>query len=353
MTTRNLNPFTFFDQAGLNHKPKFSFRGRTPQQFKAWQKALLPQLLDTLGTMPKKVAPNPELLSEWSEDGLIKQRWVIDVQPNLAATLLLYRPADLKRGEKRPAILACHGHGPLGKDGPMGNTYSPEGKTNVAAHNYDYGLQMARKGFVTYSIDWLGFGERDIKGKPHYYSGADGRDPCNIYYLCATMMGTTVLGMNLHDGMRATDFVASQPFVDASKLGVMGLSLGGTMTTWMALIDKRFKAVNVICYAGPFHEVAYRTYNVCGSQVTPGVYALADIAELQGLIAPRPLLCEIGIHDSCFFSDHTQQSHKQVERIYKAAGVADKLDLDLFPGEHAWGGNKSEAFFRRHLAAKW
>ena len=29
------------------------------------------------------------------------------------------------------------------------------------------------------------------------------------------------------------------------------------------------------------------------------------------------------------------------------------LELDLFPGPHAWGGNKSEAFFRKHLGAAW
>lgn len=35
--------------------------------------------------------------------------------------------------------------------------------------------------------------------------------------------------------------------------------------------------------------------------------------------------------------------------IYAAAGVPDRLELDLFPGEHGWGGRKSVAFFRKHL----
>ena len=30
-------------------------------------------------------------------------------------------------------------------------------------------------------------------------------------------------------------------------------------------------------------------------------------------------------------------------------GAGDKLELDLHPGAHGWGGNKSEAFFKRHL----
>jgi hypothetical protein len=39
----------------------------------------------------------------------------------------------------------------------------------------------------------------------------------------------------------------------------------------------------------------------------------------------------------------------QVENIYEAAGARDNLELDLFPGEHSWGANKSIPFFEKHL----
>jgi hypothetical protein len=353
MPTRNLNPQTFFDRLAADHKPRFAFGGRNKQQFEAWKSKALPQALATLGSPPARVPRNEELLAEWREDGLVKQRWVIDVQPGLAATLLIFRPENLARGEKRPALLCCHGHGPLGKDGPMGLAMHAEGKANVAFHNYDYGLQMAKAGFVTYSLDWLGFGERAFGAKPHFYKGVEGRDPCNVLYLCATMLGTTMLAMNCSDASIATDFVCEQPYVDPRNLGVMGLSLGGTMTTWMALYDKRFKAADIMCYAGPFREIAYRTYNVCGSQVTPGIFDLVDVAELQALIAPRPLLYELGLFDSCFEYDYTRKTLEGIRRIYKAAGVEDRLEEDVFPGEHAWGGNRSVGFFRKWLGASW
>ncbi|MCX5662755.1 MAG: prolyl oligopeptidase family serine peptidase [Planctomycetota bacterium] len=347
--TRNLNPFAFFESLAAEHRPEFAFKGRTPAQFKAWQKAALPRVLATLGTRPKKVDLNPELLAEWTEDGLVKQRWVIDVQPNLSAVVLVFRPEGLAKGEKLPAILCCHGHGGLGKDGPMGLAFDAAGVGNIKFHNYDYGRQMARQGYVTYSLDWLGFGERDSRKKPYDYKGLEGRDPCNVHYLCATMLGTSMLALNCHDAARATDLVCSQPFVDGKKLGVMGLSLGGTMTTFVALTDPRMKAANIICYAGPWHEIAYRTYNVCGSQVAPGVFGLVDISDLQGLIAPRPLLLEVGLQDSCFLADHSLENAKAVERIYKAAGLGDRFETDIFPGEHAWGGHKSAAFFEKWL----
>lgn len=167
------------------------------------------------------------------------------------------------------------------------------------------------------------------------------------------MLGSTVMACNTHDGSVATDFVSKLPFVDADNLGVMGLSFGGTMTTWMALTDKRFKAADIICYGGPFHAMAFETYNCCGSQITPGIYALCDMPDLQGLIAPRPLLFEVGIHDSCFEVDPVMGKHfPQLEKIYKAAGAKSKLELDLFPGPHAWGANKSAKFFSKYLGLK-
>ena len=356
MTThRTIDSYTYFEKVGKAHKPKEVFTGRNPAQFKAWKRRVLPKVLATLGNRPARVKPDPELMVEWEEDGLIKQRWVIDTQPGLSAVLLLFRPADMKRGEKRPALLCCHGHGDGAKHNVMGIAAGKEAKQMVAAVNYDYGLQMAKKGFITYAIDWLGFGERSMKGSPHFHDQAlMGRDECNINYLCATMLGTTPLAMNCHDGSAATDFVCKQKYVDPNRLGVMGLSQGGTMTVWMALTDNRFKAVDVICYAGPFYDFCYRTYNYCGSQITPGLFALVDTPELNGLIAPRPLLVELGIYDTCFHIDHTYSRHyRRIEKIYKAAGCHDKLELDLAPNEHAWCANKSELFFRKYLKATW
>lgn len=347
---RNFNPQTFWDHRGQAHQPRHHWTGG---DFASWKQDLLPKVLATLGHLPKPVDPRPQLVVEWCEEGLIKQRWLIDVQENLSTAIWLFRPDNLEAGEKRPAILCCHGHGPYGKNPVMGIAPMPEHAAEIKNHNYDYGRQMAKAGFVTYSLDWLGFGERAYAAKPHFYNGLWQRDPCNIMYLCATMLGTTVLAGNLHDAKTVTDFVCSQPFVDPRKLGVMGLSLGGTMTTWAALFDDRFLAADVICYHSTFWDIAFRTYNCCGSQITPGLFDLCDIADLQGLIAPRPLLMEIGIHDTCFQADFTLPPLEHLKGIYAAAGAPDRLEVDLFPGEHAWGGHKSVAFFRQHLSAEW
>lgn len=353
MTDRNLSPFEYFQNLASSHKPRHTFTGKTSQDVARWKRTLLPKVLATLGHRPQKVPMRPKLLAQWQEDGLVKQRWVIDVQPKLSATLLVFRPNGLAKGERRPAILCCHGHGQFGKDSVMGLRTDSARTAEIDNFNYDYGLQMAHAGFVTYALDWLGFGERHNLAKPSFKDVSGQRDPCNIHYLCASLLGSTVLAMNCHDASCATDFVTAMPFVDPKRLGVMGLSYGGTMTTWMMLTDSRFIAADVICYAGPFSEIAYRTHNICGSQITPGLFELCDVSDLQGLIAPKPLLVELGVHDNCFLIDHAlNQNYHHVQRIYRAAGATDKLQLDLFANEHRWGGNKSVDFFSHTFSGK-
>ncbi len=350
MSYRNLSAQTMFQLLAMEHKPLCAFKGKTKRDFERWKKATLPKVMATLGDWPARVPLNPMLLAEWEEDGLRKQRWLIDVGRHISAIFLINYPPGLKEGEKRPAILCWHGHGPFGKDPVMGNRSSDALKADIAEANYDYGRQMAEKGFVTFAIDWMGKGEREEGRKPTHRRDPGGRDWCNIYYLHATMLGMTSISINVAHGMAATDFARSLPHVDGERLGVMGLSGGGTMTLWSALCDRRFKAAEIICYSDLWAHFGIRDINYCGMQVAPGLYKLVDLPDLQGLLAPLPLLIDIGAYDTCFLVDTAMECYRRLEKIYRAAGASDRLELDFFPGEHGWGGSKSVDFFTRHLA---
>jgi dienelactone hydrolase len=344
---RNLSVNAYFRSLAAEHTPRYRYAG---QDFAQWQREALPAVRATLGRMPAPVPLNAQVQAEWREHGLIKQRVIFDVEEGLSAVAYVFRP-ELSNGHRLPAILACHGHGPFGKEPVMGNRSSAALVAEIETQNYDYGLRMAQAGFAVIAIDWRGFGERDDRRKPNA-NGIDpkpGTDLCNAHYLRATVLGMTVLGMDLHDASRALDYLCQQPFVDPDRIGVMGLSFGGTMATWMAMLDDRIKAADVICYSDRFADFGIRDVNFCGSQITPGLYALCDVPDLQGLIAPKPLLVEIGAYDACFKVDSAVSCFREVERIYQAAGARERLELDLFEGGHRWGGNKSFDFFRKYL----
>ena len=346
---RNLSINRYFQQLAAKHTPEHRFAGESKGDWRQWREQLLPAVKATLGRMPEKVPLNPEILTEWTEDGLIKQKVVFDVEDGLSVTAYVFRPADAKT--KLPGILACHGHDDYssGKEPVMGNCSTPELRDVSAKCNYDYGLQMAKAGYAVIAIDWRGFGERDDRGKPGWNDNIGTRDICNVHYIRASILGITVLGMDVHDGMCALDYLCSQDFVDAERIGAMGLSFGGTMTTWMSICDERIKAADIICYSDRFADFAMRDANFCGSQITPGLYDLCDVPDLHGLIAPRPLLIEIGVDDDCFKVESAKSCFKELEKIYSAAACVDKLELDLFEGGHQWSGRKTFEFFRKYL----
>ena len=351
---RNLSPQAMFEQMALEHRPTAGFERtiEAGESFAHWKARTWPQVVATLGDWAARPPLNPTLLAQWEDDGLCKQRWIIDVHQYLSATVQVNLPGDLRAGEKRATILCWHGHGDLGKAPVMNTAGSEQHKANVARHNYAYGHAMAQAGFVTFAIDWIGGGERGDANWPHQQGQkAAGRDWCNLYYLHATMLGMTSLSINLAHGRAATDFACSLPQVDAEKLGVMGLSGGGTMALWSALCDERFKATEVICYSDLWPLFGTRDINYCGMQVAPGLFKLVHLHDLQGLLAPRPLLVDIGAYDTVFAVENALACYREVEQIYAAAGASENLNLDLFAGEHAWGANKSVDFFSQFLQA--
>ncbi len=345
MAHRNFSMIEYFNRRCGELAPRLAFAGRNKQDWQAWRTALLAELRKILGDWPSPVPANPDVVWETVEDGLIKQRIVFDTEQHMSVPALLFIPADRKPEQKLPAILCCHGHGPYGKDAVMGlDMGDPARRQNIAGHNYDYGLQMARRGYVTMAVDWRGFGER--RDGPNPYPG---RDPCNVHFIRGSLLGLNMLTLNIWDGMRAIDYLQGRPEVDPARIGCMGLSGGGTMTTWISLLDERVAAADVICYSDTFPRFAVARANFCGNQFLPGLYRLCDVGDLQGLIAPRPLLLEIGLHDTCFLYEDAIVARDQARRIYRAAGAAERFDVDEFPGEHGFGGRKAPAFFDRYL----
>jgi dienelactone hydrolase len=347
MAHRDFSMIEYFNRRCGEIKPRLAFAGKNKLDWQAWRTELLAALKALLGEFPQPVPPAPDVVWETVEDGLIKRRIVFDSEQHMSVPALLYMPVDREPGQKLPAILCCHGHGPYGKEAVMGvHMGDPARKQDIAAHNYDYGLQMAKRRYVTMAVDWRAFGERRDGRDPY-----PGRDPCNVHFIRGSLLGLNMLTLNIWDGMKAIDYLVSRPEVDGNRIGCMGLSGGGTMTTWISLLDERVKVADVICYSDTFPRFAVARANFCGNQFLPGLYRLCDVGDLQGMIAPRPLLLEIGIYDTCFLYEDAIVARDKARRIYQAAGAADKLEVDEFPGEHGFGGRKTFAFFDRFLRA--
>ena len=346
MSARNLSTHDYFVRACARVQPTHTFRGSTTADWSRWRAALLPKLRELLGAFPQPAPLRPEVVWEQRDAELIRQRVLFDTEADMSAAALVYVPARRNADERLPAILCAHGHGPYGKEAVMGAGPADDAAfvAHVRQHNYDYGLQMARRGFVTCAIDWRGFGERGDPGRSY---GA--KDVCDAHYIRGHLLGLNLLTLQIHDGLRTLDYLQSRPEVDPQRIGCMGLSFGGTMTTWLSLLDPRIKAADIICYIETFPRFAIEQVNFCGAQIVPGLYRLCDVGDLAGLIAPRPLLLEVGRQDDCFYYEDARVGAELTRTIYAAAGAPEKLEIEVFDGGHQFAGGRAFEFFRKHL----
>ncbi len=304
------------------------------EDFAAWRARTADRLDGLLGPRPDRVPPDTEVTETVDCDGYRRQRIVYDTEDLMSVPAYLLVP-DGRTGPG-PAVLAVHGHGP-GKSLVCG-------LTTTEAPNGDYAVQLVRAGFVVLAPDLRCFGERlDWNPEDHY--------ACDTNLVHAVMAGTNPMTQNLWDLSRSLDVLGEHPLVDPARMGVAGLSLGGTMSLLLAATDDRVAAAVVSGYLSSWAESHKMPWNMCGSQVLYGMLGALEHVDLGALVAPRPLLVETGTEDLLFPEADARASMAQLAALYGHLGAADRLRHDVFEGDHQWHGTEAVGFLRRWLGA--
>ncbi|HRS93679.1 MAG TPA: alpha/beta fold hydrolase [Candidatus Latescibacteria bacterium] len=324
----------------LKTPPRNSCAATTPAEFLEWQRSFRRSIKRALGRFPESVPLAPKTLEKTDCGTYTREKVVFHSEPAMAVVAWVLTPRRTKRGQRVPGLVCAHGHG-LGKNPLVG--LDNNGQVHED-YQHRHAIQFAERGYVTIAPDWRGFGERR-DGPPWDDKGRDG---CNLRHLAAGYFGFSLLALQIHDGMRCIDYLQSRKEVDPSRIGCVGVSFGGTMTTYLAAMDRRVKAAVISCYLSTIVNGLRRT-NFCGAQYMPELRAHGDIPDVALLAAPRPLLAEVGEKDRCFEVDDALQACERVRAGYVAAGHPDRFDVDLFPGEHEFSGRKAFDWFDRWL----
>ncbi|MBI3008153.1 MAG: hypothetical protein HYY56_01325 [Candidatus Omnitrophica bacterium] len=334
----------YFEKCFAEIEPELHFASGRFNDFNKWKKKLKTKLLELLGEFPESVSLNPEFVAEADCGRYLRRKIVYDVEKHFSIPAWLLVPKGIKAKEQRPAVLALHGHGQFGKDSAAGVVGEiDERQAEINRHNYNYGQFLAEAGFVVLVPDSRVFGELRDGTDPF-----PGRDPCNVNFNKGLYIGKILLTLNIWDMMKGIDFLQTLDFVDKSRIGACGLSWGGTRTAYITVLDERIKASVIMGYMPKTSGYALDA-NTCGSQFVPGIYRYADVPDIIGLIAPKPLQLQAGIDDACFSIYQQRACIDEVASIYKAAGAKDKLDIDIFSGAHQCHRERLISFFNRCL----
>ncbi|HMK99137.1 MAG TPA: acetylxylan esterase, partial [Acidimicrobiales bacterium] len=173
---------------------------------------------------------------------------------------------------------------------------------------------------------------------------------CDTNLVHAVMAGWSPLTQNLWDMARALDVLEAHELVDPARLAVAGLSYGGTIALFLAAWDRRVRAAVVSGYFSSWAESHKMPWNMCGSQILPGMLGQLEHLDLGTLVAPRPLLVESGDKDDLFPAAVARAEIDKLRRVYRALGAPDDLLVhDVFAGGHQWHGDEAYAFLARVL----
>ena len=318
------------------------FRGSTRRDCRRWQKRFASRLRSLLGAHqpPKKWATEVERVVELDDHRREELLLEANGHPSLPVYVLTPKPESSTR---RPGIVALHGHGPCGYDAVAGIAKTPECEANIKRANYDYGLQLVRRGYVVATPCFTPFGRR-LEDREAYR----GDDPCAVTLVRMQLLGKILMAENLRDALWTVELLTRRKEVDAKRLGCVGLSTGGRMTMLTTALEKRIRVAVVSGALNVMQERVSLRYS-CGAQVIPGLLQYGDVPEIASLIAPRPCLWEVGDKDPLMVKDWIEPALTRIRRAYQALGAEQNLQVDHFDGHHRWNGLEAYPLLDRVL----
>ena len=342
-----------FSKIMAESEPAMRMNCKTPEEFEAWREKAENKLRELLGfdKMRRAAGPEPRLVSCEKMDGYTREKWTIFTEPDVVMPFYRLVPDGIGKGEKRPAVIAQHGHGSCGKEAVAGNAFFPELGESIERCNYAFGVSAVKEGAIVFCPDARGFGERreiDMQG-----DDAGRRLSSSCYYLnfMALPLGMCVTGMWVWDLMRLTDYIETLEDVDPDRIGCIGLSGGGMLTLYFTALEKRIKYAAVSGYFYGFRQALLELYN-CSCNYVPHMWENFDVGDVGSLIAPRPFVIETGTDDPLNGSGRLGNVYPYVEQVrsaYRLAGKEDLLCHDVFEGPHMWHGTKSVEGIKKYL----
>lgn len=333
---------TAFLEQLLQAPPDRRFAGGDAREFAGWREAFIPWVEGLLGQEGAGACEPAEARvlgrQPWHGCTRVELEYVNPRYRLLVPVTVLEPPAGLRTGA---GVLCQHGHGQFGRLPVIGERSSREMADELDRHRYDYGLQLAQAGFTVAAIDLLNFGARALPREPN-------RDKCDKLGVFLSMLGVSLMAVLISDIRHAITLLAGWDGVDPARLGMCGLSQGGRMTMYAALLDPRIQAA-VASGACNTVQDRMRCNGLCGAQIVPGLMPHADHEDLFGAFAPRPLQLQWGAEDELIVADYTEPALRQIEQCYRAAGHPERFAVHRFDGGHVFAAEPAIAWFRQWL----
>ena len=257
-----------------------------------------------LGGLPlESVEPDTEICWTREREDCLETRLIVNTEKDVRIPCHLLIPyTDC---EKLPLMVCLQGHS-TGMHISLGVAKYPGDQEDIDGDR-DFAVQAVKRGYAALTVEQRAFGE---------CGGTEKGPDCFQPAVQALLIGRTLIGERCHDIKCALDAVlALYPLIDRSKVALMGNSGGGTTTFYAAALYPSIGAAMPSCaFSGFLPSIGGQRHCICNH--IPGIMKEFDMAELAGLIAPRPLVIVSGLHDSIFPVDSAKEQFDLARSLY-------------------------------------
>lgn len=368
--------YDIIDWTARQNRLALSFLNSKWKSLDEWKKTARPFYRRLLAYDPPAAPLGAETLGHEERDGFSIER--VNIRATGAYDIPGWLLIPSKRSGRLPGVVAIHCHGGnyvFGHEKLISSPTEPEAAVQYRARSYQrpYAEYLVRRGFVVLVIDGFYFGSRRLKvesldratvpsGLRQYVDAAAALPPgttrwyaainraCSEFeHLTAKTIftaGATWPGMLAWDDMRSVDYLCSRPEVDASRIGCVGLSIGGLRTAHLIAADPRIKAA---CVVGWMTEFQTQLRNHLRSHTwmiyIPGLYSAMDLPDAAGMVAPNALFVQQCAQDRLYPMAGMKGSVSKLAKIYAKAGSPDRFRSAFYDVPHSFTPDMQEEAF--------
>ena len=319
--------FTDYGTAPL----KLRFAGGQWPDTAEWQQQARAKLAELSGYSHAAAPPEPHHEERFPlPDGLTRRRLYLRARESVDIPVHLIAP----QGAPRPhPVMICLQGTNTGAHLSWGEVRFPD-DIDKRSRGYDLATQAAQRGYLAIAVEQSCFGERTERQiNPRSAS------PCIDATLHAMLLGRSLIGEHCSDVSAVIDWIVAQHAAlgaDPARIHVMGHSSGGATAMFSAALDPRIAAVLACGCLGFIRETSGRRRNDSGHAVIPGMLNFLEMADVVGLVAPRPFVTIAGETDHIWPAPAAAAVVAEARAIYAALGAADLIACVAQPGGHTF-----------------
>jgi dienelactone hydrolase len=315
--------------------------------FTAWRGKARAKVMECLLLAPPAVPFEPKVIAEQDRGSYVARKVVFNVtgDSRVLAFVLVPKSAGL-----HPAVLLLHDHGAkfdIGKEKVIEPWDEPAEKMASARKwitqcygGRFIGDELAKRGYVCLATDMLNWSDRGGGGYENQQALA-----ANLFQL-----GSSWAGLIAHEDLRAAEFLASQPEVDAKRVAAMGLSVGGYRTWQTAALSDHIAAGVSVCWMATRKGLMVPGNNQTTGQsaftmIHPGLANLLDYPDVASIACPKPMMFLCGGRDQLFPAASIEEAFGKMRRVWESQKAADRLATRLYPTPHEFNAAMQDDAF--------